>query len=145
MSQFLVNGPSAHLSWRELDCKDGTPYPKRFIDDGRAFQLASVFEDIRALWNKPIVIYSAYRTHQHNLKIGGANNSQHLHGRALDLSPPDGIDLDTFYIAIKRNAANFGVRGLGRYRTFVHVDIRLNTTRLVTWSGNGVKDSGIEA
>ena len=142
MSEISISkGPSEHLSWTELACKDGTPYPDTFIKDGRIFDLAVVFEDIRNLWKKPIIIHSAYRTHAHNLKIGGANDSQHLHGRALDISPPNKIDLDTFYITIKRNAFEFGIKGLGLYKTFVHVDIRLNTTRLVTWSGIGAKDS----
>ena len=82
MRMSLANGPSEHLSWKELACKDGTPYPEKFKLDGRVFQLALVFEDIRSIWNKPIVIHSAYRSPEHNRKIGGARNSQHVEGRA---------------------------------------------------------------
>ena len=28
-----MSGPSKHLSWKELDCKDGTFYPIEFIQD----------------------------------------------------------------------------------------------------------------
>src|SRR5690606_9510833 len=84
-SHSFDRGPSQHLSWKELACKDGTPYPDEFKLDGRVFQLAAVFEDIRRVCgNKPIRINSAYRSPAHNKKIGGARNSQHLHGRALD-------------------------------------------------------------
>lgn len=137
---FLDKGPSLHLKWDELACKDGTPYPQKFILDGRIFRLASMFEDIRMVWNKPIEILSAYRTESHNKKVGGARNSQHLLGRALDLRPPKGIKIDDFYTQIKMNVDDFGIHGLGKYPTFVHVDFR-PINKLVVWRGNGVKDS----
>jgi len=125
-----------------LACKDGTPYPDEFKLDGRVFQLAAVFEDIRRVCgNKPIRINSAYRSPAHNKKIGGARNSQHLHGRALDLVPPKGMSVDKFYEIIRLNADDFGIRGLGKYKTFVHIDIR-PADKLVVWRGTGVKDSG---
>jgi uncharacterized protein YcbK (DUF882 family) len=136
----MPNGPSTNLSWKELNCKDGTEYPTKFILDGRAFKLAAAFEDIRRLYNKPITVLSAYRSPTHNVKIGGARNSQHLQGRALDLKPPKGVTVDAFYDAIKRNAAEFGIGGIGKYKTFVHIDIR-PTLKLAVWRGNGVKDS----
>lgn len=143
MNLSLVSkGPSQNLTWKELACKDGTPYPDKFILDGRIFKLAAIFEDIRHIWGKPITILSAFRTPAHNKKVGGARNSQHLHGRALDLAPPKGIKLDDFYEAIKKNVDHFGITGIGKYKTFVHVDIR-PTDKLVVWRGNGVKDSKI--
>jgi len=137
----LQNGPSEHLTWKELACKDGTAYPDKFVLDGRANRLAMVFEDIRRLYGKPITILSAYRTPSWNKKIGGAKASQHLEGRALDLRPPKGILLTKFYNDIKTRTGQFGIRGLGLYNTFVHVDIR-PTTKLVVWSGSSAKDSG---
>lgn len=136
-----IKGPSDHLSWVELACKDGTPYPDEFRTDGRAFRLATVFEGIRVIWNKPLVINSAYRTPEWNQKIGGARNSQHVLGRALDIQPPTGVSLREFYNVIRQSADMLGIHGLGLYKTFVHVDIR-PTSRLVVWSGNGIKDSG---
>lgn len=129
----LDNGPSEHLSWKELACKDGTPYPKEYILAGRASALAIVFEDIRALYNKPIQITSAYRTREYNKKIGGARNSQHVEGRALDLKSPKGVPFKTFYNDIRNYAEAFGITGIGRYKTFVHIDIR-PSKKLVVWS-----------
>jgi uncharacterized protein YcbK (DUF882 family) len=136
----MSRGPSRNLIWEELACKDGTAYPKKFILDGRVFTLANVFESIRSMWGKPILIHSAYRTPTHNKRVGGAPNSQHVQGRALDLAPPKGVKIDDFYYAIKRNVDDFGIHGIGRYPTFVHVDIR-PSTRLVTWNADGIKDS----
>lgn len=133
-------GPSEHLSFHELACKDGTPYPKQFITDGRVFRLAEVFENIRRIYGKPITILSAYRTPEHNRRVGGARNSMHVQGRALDLKPPLGVSVNKFYDDIRKCVDDFGIRGIGKYKTFVHIDIR-PTLKLAVWSGSGVKDS----
>lgn len=129
-----------HLSWKELACKDAarTPYPEEW-KLSRALPLAVEFERIRAAVGKPIVIGSAYRTRAHNRAIGGARNSQHVQGRALDLYPPQGWSVDRLYQVIRRVAAEPGSRlnGLGRYDRFVHVDIRAPRAdgRLTVWQG----------
>ena len=137
----MTKGPSLHLSWRELACKDGTAYPEEW-KISRAIVLSDIFEEIR--WdagNKPIKVNSAYRTPNHNRKIGGAQKSQHMQGRALDLEPPKGMKIIEFYKIIRKLARAIpSIKGLGRYRTFVHFDIR-PTKRLIAWSGKGVKDS----
>ncbi len=139
----MVHGPSPHLTWKELACKDGTPYPQRFIDDGRIFKVAQMFEAIRLLCGeKPITILSAYRSPAHNRKIGGARYSQHMYGRALDLKPPKGMSVEMFYSLIRSASESMGIGGMGLYNTFVHVDIR-PVAKLVVWSGNGIKDSTV--
>jgi len=133
-----MNKISAHLNWKELACKDGTPFPIKWED--RAKRLADLFEDIRSLsGNNPIQIYSAYRTVFHNKKIKGATNSQHLYGRALDLHHTE-LSPSEFYEIIRSNVAILRIKGLGRYKTFTHVDIR-PTDNLVVWTGSGLKDS----
>jgi len=144
-----IIGKSLHINWDELACKDGpnhtvgTPYPSEFINDGTAHKLSTMFENIRSLFNdKPITILSAFRTIEHNKKIGGATKSQHLFGRALDLKPPVGISIDKFYNTIKEFAVLFKITGIGKYKTFVHVDFRPSSNgRITYWKGIGVKDS----
>lgn len=123
-----------------MACKDGTPYPEIWRSN-RALKLGIAFEIIRqAIGDRPITVLSAYRTPEHNRKIGGARNSQHLQGRALDLRPPFGIKVSDFYRIIKAIAPDTDIRGIGLYPTFVHIDIRPQT-RIVYWKGSGVKDS----
>jgi hypothetical protein len=50
----------------------------------------NVFEPIRKHFNRPIGISSFYRCEKLNKKIGGAKNSQHMSGEAID------IDADIF-------------------------------------------------
>jgi len=136
-----MNGPSEHLSWAELACKDGTPYPKEWRED-RAVQLAKTFEFIRAACDdKPIVILSAFRTPTYNAKVGGVSNSQHIQGRALDLKPPAHLSINRFYAIIRKIAKGAKIRGIGKYLTFVHVDNRPGE-HLALWYGQGVDPSG---
>ena len=132
-------GLSKHLSWAELACKDGTPYPQEWRTN-RAIQLSEIFELIRKeCGDKPIIITSAFRSPEHNRKIGGARHSQHVQGRAFDLKPTNML-IDDFYNNIKRLAkAGSLIRGIGKYRTFVHVDIR-KSDKIIYWFGKGVKD-----
>lgn len=129
----MILGPSEHLTWREMNCKDGTPYPLVWRDN-RAIQLSQVFEMIRYVCNSPILVHSCYRTQFYNKKVGGARLSQHIQGRALDLAPPKNIPIDEFYDIIKRLSQISAIRGIGKYSKFVHVDIR-PTVKLAEWTG----------
>ena len=42
----MQGGPSLHLSWAALACRDGTPYPHDWRDN-RALILTTTFEDPR--------------------------------------------------------------------------------------------------
>lgn len=127
-----MNGPSAHLSWPELACRDivRTPYPLDWRPD-RAVALAAAFEALRAAVGHPLTVLSAYRTPRYNRDVGGVPDSQHLHGRALDLRPPFGwTPLDLAAVAREIDL----IRGLGIYERFVHIDIRPEP-ELVVWRG----------
>lgn len=130
-----MNGPSPHLSWSELACNDGTPYPREWrTDPTRLPALATVFERLRAELGEPLLVHSAYRTPTYNRQIGGAKQSQHCEGRALDLSPTRGrFTVDDLWNFARALASREPLlKGLGRYLTFVHIDVR-RSSRLVVW------------
>jgi len=129
----MLIGPSLHITWEELACKDGTSYPSKYVCDGRLIELITVFERIRQHFGgRPIRINSAFRTLSYNKEVEGSPNSQHLMGRALDLQPPSKLTVDQFYFELKRNADWMGITGLGKYKTFCHIDIR-KSDKLITW------------
>lgn len=128
----MLVGPSLHISWEELRCKDGTPYPAIFVADGRIIELVVVFERIRALAGGPLIINSAYRTIKYNKKVGGSPNSQHLLGKALDIQPPKNMSVSLFHAILRQRYKELGIRGLGKYPTFVHIDIR-DSDKLIEW------------
>jgi uncharacterized protein YcbK (DUF882 family) len=122
-----MRGPSDHLTWSELMSHDGVPYPPQWRQD-RAVTLAAAFEAIRARWNLEIGVTSGYRSPRWNAHVGGASESQHVQGRALDLVPPEGVSVFEFWNYILTIAEAVGIRGVGYAAPskggFVHVDTR---------------------
>ena len=102
--------------------------------------LASEFETIRKKVGSPVKVASAFRTPDWNRQVGGARNSQHLQGRALDLRPPKSWTVERFYGVVRARALDPASRiyGLGKYQTFVHIDVRPpgEKDRLVVWQGS---------
>lgn len=77
-------------------------------------------QQLRTRLGKPVIVLSAYRSPEHNRKIGGEKNSQHLQGKAFDVSMANHAPL-----AFEAAARAVGFSGFGAYpdRNFMHVDI----------------------
>lgn len=133
---------SPNLTWAELACRDRirTPYPLDWRET-RALELAAAFEALRAAVGLPLVVLSAYRTIAHNRAVGGAPDSQHVQGRALDLLPPKGWHAIQLAAVARRIPQ---IRGLGVYSGFVHVDVR-PTERIAVWRGDDVNQDVLRA
>lgn len=108
----------------------------------RAVELAAAFEALRAAVGLTLVVLSAYRTIAHNRAVGGARDSQHVQGRALDLLPPRGWS-SMQLAAVAREIPE--IRGLGVYDTFTHIDVR-PVAHLVVWNGTtGTRDTNVRS
>lgn len=122
------------ITLKEVSCHDGTPYPDEYLNNGAWDKLKHAFLELRRLCgNHPIVITSGYRTVAHNKRVGGAKNSSHLYGEALDLRPPSHLSAMEFYLIAKTFANQIGITGLGLYTDHIHIDVRISNV-LVTWS-----------
>lgn len=112
------------------------PYPEEWIGS-RLKPLCSQLEIIRAeLGGHSMKVNSGYRDPNYNAAIKGALMSQHMAGRAADITVA-GINAETVHAAVLAmcKAGKLPlVRGLGHYPTFAHVDIRESAT-LVQWVG----------
>lgn len=78
---------SAHITLKEATRTD-THLPNIPNDEQlRKMKLTAekVFEPVREYFNKPIMVTSFFRTKEVNKKIGGAKNSQHMLGEAIDM------------------------------------------------------------
>jgi len=74
----------------------------------------------------PLTITSGYRTPEHNKKVGGAKNSYHLYGLAVDFKPSDPLatPLPTVF---EFASTHPDVGGLGFYEVgIIHLDLRPN-------------------
>ena len=109
--------PDAVWKWpsfspREMACK-GTG--KLIINTDAMDDLQS----LRDMLGKPLIITSAYRSPEHNKRVGGAKRSKHLEGIAFDVRM-DNHNPHTFEAAAR--AAGF--TGFGYYPKsgFMHID-----------------------
>lgn len=125
---------SQNFKTSEFDCHDGTPYPEKWVES-RLNPLCEDLEIIRAEFGgRRVKVLSGHRTPQYNRKIGGARNSQHMEGRASDIEiegvPPRKVAAKVIEMAKAGRLKH--IRGIGSYKTFTHVDIRLSGG-LVVW------------
>ena len=88
-------------------------------------QALDCLQELRERLGKPMIINSAYRSPAHNRAIGGAKKSKHMEGIAFDVSTHN-LDRSELVAA----AQDIGFRGIGFYRSFIHIDTRPNA---VTW------------
>lgn len=65
---------------------------------------------------EPLILTHGFRSSSRNVR-GGAANSRHLHGQALDIAHPRLNARE-----LHQHAAALGRGGLGRYARFVHID-----------------------
>lgn len=153
------NVASKYFSVREMRCRDGTDYPTLWAD--RLVELFSQLDVIRAAWGGPLTVVSGYRTPQHNRAIGGAGQSQHMEGRAVDLRPIrkpltahtitelHGLVLDLIddgqlpliggigtYPLVKNHTTNLLMPG------WVHCDVRAkpHSGHIARWEGDAIGD-----
>ena len=88
-----------------------------------------VADEARHRLGKPLRINSAYRSPAYNRAISGASKSVHVQGGALDLSGSPAT-LHKILTQMRREGLFRG--GIGRYKTFTHVDVR---GRDADWQG----------
>jgi len=108
---------------REFNSKDGKRMPSSVFLNVK--ELANNLQVIRDCINSPMHINSGYRSKSHNESVGGSLNSQHLLGKASDITSRDYSPLQLYSIIeglIKEGRIIEG--GLGLYNGFVHYDIR---------------------
>ena len=85
--------------------------------------LANVLRDLRsAVRPTPVLVNSWYRDKAYNAWIGGVTNSMHLTGGAADVVKI-GFTPDEVADILERHPDSDQF-GIGRYKTFTHIDIR---------------------
>ena len=120
---------SEHFVIEEFDCNDGTKVPSKYYD--ALEYLCDVFlEPLRKEYGA-VNINSGYRTPNYNASVGGASNSFHIYTAHDDDDPAADVSCASgnasswynFLDKIRQNKRG-GNGGMGKYSTFVHVDLR---------------------
>ncbi len=130
---FETNLPDVkHFQWHEFLAKGGSHQKNHLNTDPprelwpNVIPLARVLDRIRAEIGHPIVLTSVYRSPEYNATLkGAAKASQHTQFRAADfMVPGHGGAADWHKVAKKLRDGGLFSGGIGKYKTFVHVDTR---------------------
>jgi hypothetical protein len=84
-------------------------------------------QNIRTEMDRPFCINSAYRCNNHNKDVGGSPKSNHLTGKAVDISTEgwSGQDIHYFlYLSTHLESVAHFSTGIGIYPTWIHFDMR---------------------
>lgn len=114
-----------YFKYSEFDSPD-TDGSGQLMDKG----FLEMLEAAREIYGKPITINSGFRTEEHNMKVGGTQNSSHLRGFAADLKCNTSVDrwdlLDSLMKA--------GFNRIGIADTFIHVDNDPDKPPFLIWT-----------
>ena len=128
---------SENFCWGEFYCRCGCILPPEVKEKIR-YLVFYVLQIARDYEGQPIIITpnGGYRCKLQNRKVGGVPTSQHMQGRAADIYMPSMkvVSLYQFLDNHMKHVNDFGPGGMGKYKTFVHVDIR-KTKRAIRWIG----------
>jgi uncharacterized protein YcbK (DUF882 family) len=114
----------------EFNSKCGRPMPENVKHNIQ--KLANQLQVLRDDLKRPITITSGYRSPEHNARVGGVKNSQHVLGTACDIRVAGMTTrqlADRIELLISKGDMLQGAIGI--YPNFVHYDIRKNRVR---WS-----------
>lgn len=101
-----------HFSLGEFACKDGSDvvlvHPL----------LTALLEGIRLTVGRPVNLTNAFRSHLHNIAVGGSPRSKHLYGMAADIWIEGMAPIEIAEIADDVEAG-----GIYIYDNFCHIDV----------------------
>lgn len=110
---------STYFSRSEFACECGCGFAAVDIE------LLGVLEDLREFFKSPVTINSGCRCEEHNHLVGGSSNSQHVKGMAADIRVKNALPGDVADYLEDR----YSGYGIGRYDSWVHVDVRPSRAR----------------
>ncbi len=108
---------SENFRLEEFHCKGKSCCSQTLLDE----QLVILLQKLRTKLGRPVNINSAYRCVKHNMSVGGVAASNHVKGRAADLTVPGVAPAE-----VAKAAESVGFKGIILYtrKKFVHVAVR---------------------
>lgn len=130
-----------HFSWRSYHDTRGVPVPMSLRHN--AIRLHWKLERMRhELGDVPMTVDGPYRTHEHNVEVGGSSDSRHVHGDAADFFKEqverwvrESGRLHSVNDVLDVADRVFRDGGVGNENSgTLHVDARGHKARFVTWT-----------
>lgn len=112
-----------NFNLNEFNSKCGRPMPENIKKN--IIELIHNLQVIRDEVKVPISITSGYRSPEHNAKVKGAKDSQHVKGTAVDFKV-QGLTPKQVSLIVEKLIAEKKIKqgGIGIYPSWVHYDIR---------------------
>lgn len=107
--------------------------------DNLKILVTNLLDPLRVKWGKPLIVSSGYRCPEVNKAVGGAHNSQHLEGRAVDLDIGTVDDNKKLFEFIATSGLAFDQLILENKGQWVHVSFNINKNRQQILHINDVK------
>lgn len=101
-------------------------------------EAAAAFYRLEQMTGGPLKVNSAYRSPEKNKAVGGAKNSQHVHGNAFDIDV-SGMPHDQ-RVNLINQAREAGFRGIGVYDNALHFDVGPERAWGPSYSGDSLPD-----
>lgn len=111
---------SKHFSRYEFACRCGCGF--NTVDT----ELITILADLRIHFKQPITVNSGARCENYNMLIGGESSSQHLLGRAADITIKDTPPRVVQFYLLEKYTDRYGI---GQYADFSHIDSRSKKAR----------------
>jgi len=89
--------------------------------EGITPEAQQAFEALQTSHGSPLTVNSGHRDPAHNARVGGAKNSQHLHGNAFDIDMSGMNEGERAALIEKAKASGF--TGFGNYDNHLHMDV----------------------
>jgi uncharacterized protein YcbK (DUF882 family) len=123
LKEKMMSKITNNFSLQEFNSKCGREIPDNVLPN--IIQLAKNLQVLRDSLGKTISITSGYRSPQHNKKIGGAKDSQHIKGMAADIKV-SGMTPKEVALVIEGliESGKMKQGGIGIYPSWIHYDIR---------------------
>lgn len=112
---------SQNFTSREFDCRCDSPLCQSTVVEELLVESLELLRE----GSGPLVVLSGFRCEEHNARVGGVKDSQHLLGRAADVRASRGLSPNS--VAQLAGAVRaFAAGGIGIYRdlNFTHLDVR---------------------
>ncbi len=114
-----------NFSKQELECKCGCGLVN--YDD----EFMTALQHIRNRYKKAMIVTSGSRCNEHNRAVGGSDNSDHTHGRGIDIACNNSVDR----FLIINFALATGFDRIGIRKSFIHLGLSNEKTNInnVIW------------
>jgi D-alanyl-D-alanine dipeptidase len=100
--------------------------PSIAVCDNLMLLIVNVLQPLRTALKRPVTVSSGYRCEQLNEKVGGASNSQHKEGKAVDITVK-GVSIDELFNYIKNSPIEYDQ--LIHEGTWVHISFNKGKNR----------------